>query len=74
MAPRLGAGFVLAGCCDMIVAADTAQLSGCRKIDVGQGGGASILQPPAAAIQACAEYADGESRARRRKLYRLGRN
>jgi len=39
----LGAGFVLAGCCDMIVAADTASF-GLPEIDVGQGGGASILQ------------------------------
>jgi enoyl-CoA hydratase len=39
----LGAGFVMAACCDMILAADTA-VFGMPEIDVGQGGGASILQ------------------------------
>ena len=39
----LGAGFVLAACCDMILAADTA-VFGMPEIDVGQGGGASVLQ------------------------------
>jgi enoyl-CoA hydratase len=39
----LGAGFVLAACADMIVAADTA-VFGMPEIDVGQGGGASVLQ------------------------------
>jgi enoyl-CoA hydratase len=39
----LGAGFVLAACCDLILAADTA-VFGMPEIDVGQGGGASVLQ------------------------------
>jgi enoyl-CoA hydratase/carnithine racemase len=39
----LGAGCVLAACCDMIFAAETA-VFGMPEIDVGQGGGASILQ------------------------------
>jgi enoyl-CoA hydratase len=39
----LGAGFVLAACCDIILAAHTA-VFGMPEIDVGQGGGASILQ------------------------------
>ncbi len=39
----LGAGFVMAACCDMILAADTA-VFGMPEIDVGQGGGASLLQ------------------------------
>jgi enoyl-CoA hydratase/carnithine racemase len=45
----LGAGFVMAACCDMILAADTAFFA-MPEIDVGQGGGASFLQrimPPA---------------------------
>jgi enoyl-CoA hydratase len=41
--PALGAGFVLAACCDMILASNTA-VFGMPEIDVGQGGGASILQ------------------------------
>ncbi|MEO8303137.1 MAG: enoyl-CoA hydratase/isomerase family protein [Betaproteobacteria bacterium] len=39
----LGAGFVLAACCDLIFAADTA-VFGMPEIDVGLGGGASFLQ------------------------------
>jgi enoyl-CoA hydratase len=39
----LGAGFVLAACCDMIFAAETAVFA-MPEIDVGQGGGASFLQ------------------------------
>ena len=39
----LGAGFVLAACCDLIVAAQDAHF-GMPEIDVGQGGGASFLQ------------------------------
>jgi enoyl-CoA hydratase len=39
----LGAGFVLAACCDMIFAAETAAFA-MPEIDVGQGGGASLLQ------------------------------
>ena len=39
----LGAGCVLAACCDMIFAADTA-VFGLPEIDVGQGGGASFMQ------------------------------
>lgn len=41
--PCLGAGFVMAACCDMIVASETASF-GMPEIDVGQGGGASFLQ------------------------------
>jgi enoyl-CoA hydratase len=41
--PALGAGFVLASCCDVIVAADDAYFA-MPEIDVGQGGGASFLQ------------------------------
>jgi enoyl-CoA hydratase len=39
----LGAGCVLAACCDMIFAAETA-VFGLPEIDVGQGGGASFMQ------------------------------
>jgi enoyl-CoA hydratase len=39
----LGAGFVLAACCDMILASETAFFA-MPEIDVGQGGGASFLQ------------------------------
>jgi enoyl-CoA hydratase len=39
----LGAGFVLAACCDLIFAADSA-VFGMPEIDVGMGGGASFLQ------------------------------
>lgn len=39
----LGAGCVLAACCDLIFAADTA-VFGLPEIDVGQGGGASFMQ------------------------------
>lgn len=39
----LGAGFILAACCDMVLAAEDAYFS-MPEIDVGQGGGASILQ------------------------------
>ena len=39
----LGAGFVLAACCDLIFAADSA-VFGMPEIDVGLGGGASFLQ------------------------------
>ena len=39
----LGAGCVLAACCDMILAAETA-VFGLPEIDVGQGGGASFMQ------------------------------
>lgn len=39
----LGAGFVLAACCDMILASEDAYFS-MPEIDVGQGGGASFLQ------------------------------
>jgi enoyl-CoA hydratase len=41
--PALGAGCVLAACCDMIFAAETAVFA-MPEIDVGQGGGASFLQ------------------------------
>jgi enoyl-CoA hydratase len=39
----LGAGCVLAACCDMIFAAETA-VFGLPEIDVGQGGGASLMR------------------------------
>jgi len=39
----LGAGFVMAACCDMIFAAESA-VFGMPEIDVGLGGGASFLQ------------------------------
>lgn len=39
----LGAGFVMAACCDVILAAEGA-FFGMPEIDVGQGGGASFLQ------------------------------
>lgn len=39
----LGAGFVLAACCDVIIASDQAFFA-MPEIDVGQGGGASFLQ------------------------------
>ncbi|BCB77888.1 enoyl-CoA hydratase/isomerase family protein [Phytohabitans flavus] len=39
----LGAGFVMAACCDAIIAADTAFFA-MPEIDVGQGGGASLLR------------------------------
>jgi enoyl-CoA hydratase len=39
----LGAGFVLASCCDILLAADDAVFA-MPEIDVGQGGGASFLQ------------------------------
>lgn len=39
----LGAGFVLAACCDMIFAAEDVVFA-MPEIDVGQGGGASVLQ------------------------------
>jgi enoyl-CoA hydratase len=41
--PALGAGCVLAACCDMIFASEKATFA-MPEIDVGQGGGASILQ------------------------------
>jgi enoyl-CoA hydratase len=41
--PALGAGFVLAACCDLILAAETSTFA-MPEIDVGQGGGASFLQ------------------------------
>jgi enoyl-CoA hydratase len=41
--PALGAGFVLAACCDMIFASENATFA-MPEIDVGQGGGASFLR------------------------------
>ncbi|MDR2253109.1 MAG: enoyl-CoA hydratase/isomerase family protein [Bifidobacteriaceae bacterium] len=41
--PALGAGMVMACCCDTLIASDSAAF-GMPEIDVGQGGGASILQ------------------------------
>jgi enoyl-CoA hydratase len=51
----LGAGFVLAACADMIVAADTAVL-GMPEIDVGQGGGGAAAYT--AAVQGAPHDAD----------------
>lgn len=66
----MGAGFVLAACCDMILAATTAQFA-MPEIDVGQAGGASFLQrvlPPAKVrrMLLTAERVPAE------ELYRLG--
>ena len=66
----LGAGFVLAACADMIIAADTA-VFGMPEIDVGQGGGASVLQrilPPSKVrrMMLTGEHVPAE------ELYRLG--
>ncbi len=66
----LGAGFVLAACCDMILAADTA-LFGMPEIDVGQGGGASILQRILPPSKVRRMMLTGE-RVAAAELYRLG--
>jgi enoyl-CoA hydratase len=66
----LGAGFVLAACCDMILAADTA-VFGMPEIDVGQGGGASILQRILPPSKVRRMMLTGE-RVPAAELYRLG--
>ena len=66
----LGAGFVLAACCDMILAADTATF-GMPEIDVGQGGGASVLQRILPPSKVRRMMLTGE-RVPAAELYRLG--
>lgn len=66
----LGAGFVMAACCDMIFAAESA-VFGMPEIDVGLGGGASFLQrilPPSTMRRM---MLTGE-RVEAAELYRLG--
>jgi enoyl-CoA hydratase len=66
----LGAGFVLAACCDIILAADTA-VFGMPEIDVGQGGGASVLQRILPPSKVRRMMLTGE-RVPATELYRLG--
>jgi enoyl-CoA hydratase len=66
----LGAGFVLAACCDMIIAADEAFFA-MPEIDVGQGGGASFLQRTLPAPIMRRMMLTGE-RVPAAELYRLG--
>lgn len=66
----MGAGFVLASCCDMIVAANTA-LFAMPEIDVGQGGGASFLRRILPASKVRRLVLTGE-RIPAAELYRLG--
>ena len=66
----LGAGFVLAACCDMILASDTA-VFGMPEIDVGQGGGASVLQRILPPSKVRRMMLTGE-RVPASELYRLG--
>jgi enoyl-CoA hydratase/carnithine racemase len=68
--PALGAGFVLAACCDLIVAGQDA-VFGMPEIDVGQAGGASFLQRilPQQAMRAMMLTADRVPAA---ELHRLG--
>jgi enoyl-CoA hydratase len=66
----LGAGFVLAACCDIILAAGTA-VFGMPEIDVGQGGGASVLQRILPPSKVRRMMLTGES-VPAMELYRLG--
>jgi enoyl-CoA hydratase len=66
----LGAGFVLAACCDIILAADTA-VFGMPEIDVGQGGGASVLRRILPPSKVRRMMLTGE-RVPATELYRLG--
>lgn len=66
----LGAGFVLAACCDMILASDNAYFS-MPEIDVGQGGGASFLQRILPPSKVRRMLLTGE-RVPAAELYRLG--
>jgi enoyl-CoA hydratase len=66
----LGAGFVLAACCDMIFAAETA-LFAMPEIDVGLGGGASFLRRILPASKMRRMMLTGE-RVPASELYRLG--
>ncbi len=68
--PALGAGCVLAACCDMIFAADTATFA-MPEIDVGQGGGASIMQRILPPSKVRRMMLTGE-RVPAAELYRLG--
>jgi enoyl-CoA hydratase len=68
--PALGAGCVLAACCDMIFAADTAMFA-MPEIDVGQGGGASIMQRILPPSKVRRMMLTGE-RVPAAELYRLG--
>ena len=66
----LGAGCVLAACCDMIFAAETA-VFGLPEIDVGQGGGASFMQRILPASKVRRMTLTGE-RVPAAEFYRLG--
>jgi enoyl-CoA hydratase len=66
----LGAGCVLAACCDMIFAANTAVFA-MPEIDVGQGGGASIMQRILPPPKVRRMMLSGE-RVPAAELYRLG--
>jgi enoyl-CoA hydratase len=66
----LGAGFVIAACCDMILASDDAAF-GMPEIDVGQGGGASFLQRILPPSKVRRMMLTGE-RVAAAELYRLG--
>jgi enoyl-CoA hydratase len=66
----LGAGFVMAACCDMIFAAEEA-VFGMPEIDVGLGGGASILQRILPASKMRRMMLTGE-RIPAAELYRVG--
>jgi enoyl-CoA hydratase len=66
----LGAGCVLAACCDIIFAADTAVFA-LPEIDVGQGGGASFLQRILPPSKVRRMMLTGE-RVPAAELYRLG--
>ena len=66
----LGAGFVLAACCDMIFAAEDAVFA-MPEIDVGLGGGASFLQRILPAAKMRRMMLTGE-RVPATELYRLG--
>ncbi len=66
----LGAGFVMAACCDMIFAAESA-VFGMPEIDVGLGGGASFLQRILPLAKMRRMMLTGE-RVPAAELYRLG--
>lgn len=68
--PALGAGFVLAACCDLIVASEAASFS-MPEIDVGMGGGASFLQRILPPSKVRRMMLTGE-RVAAAELYRLG--
>jgi enoyl-CoA hydratase len=66
----LGAGFVLTACCDLIIASEEAYFA-MPEIDVGQGGGASLLQRILPRQVMRRMMLTGE-RVPARELYRLG--